>query len=72
MKSIVAYLNGLPPIGVLRDRQAKVNALPALRSSGRLQSPPLHFGDCRCFARRSQSPPLRFGDGSQSASEEQL
>jgi hypothetical protein len=70
MKSIVAYLDGLPPIGDLR--QAKVNALPALRSSGRLQSPPLHFGDCRCFARRSQSPPLRFGDGSQSAGEEQL
>ena len=27
---IVAYQDGLPPSGVLRDRQAMVNALPAL------------------------------------------
>jgi len=33
---IVAYLDGL---------QAKVNALPALCSSGRLQSPTLRYGD---------------------------
>jgi len=36
MKSLFVYLDGL---------QAKVNALPAPCSSGRLQSPWLHFGD---------------------------
>jgi hypothetical protein len=35
-RRIVAYLDGLPPIGDLR--QAKVNALPALSFSGRFQS----------------------------------
>ena len=40
-----AYLDGLPPIEVLRNRQAKVNALPALCSSGRLQS---HKGVISC------------------------
>jgi hypothetical protein len=35
-RRIVAYLDGLPPIGVLRDRQAKVNSLPA-HAFGRLQ-----------------------------------
>ena len=58
-RRIVACLDGLPPIGDLR--QVKVNALPA-HAFGRLQStsgeelsPSLRFGDCRCFARRSQS-----------------
>jgi len=39
-RRIVAYLDSL---------QAKVNVVREL------QSPPLHFGDCRCFARRTQS-----------------
>jgi hypothetical protein len=41
---IVVYLDGLYPDGLLRDRQAKVNALRVL------QSPSLHFGDCRFAA----------------------
>jgi hypothetical protein len=35
--------------GMRNDIGAKVNALRELQSSS------LHFGDCRCFARRSQS-----------------
>jgi hypothetical protein len=56
---IVAYLDGLPPIGVTRARQAKVDALPALHLSRR--SLP------GCSLGRLQSPPSHFGDGSQSA-----
>ncbi|HEU0291198.1 MAG TPA: hypothetical protein VFR47_00580 [Anaerolineales bacterium] len=48
-RRIVVYLDGL--------RQAMVNALPAMRFSGRLQS----------TSGEELSPPLRFGDASQSA-----
>jgi hypothetical protein len=34
----ITYLDGSYPSGLLHDRQAKVNALPAPCSSGRLQS----------------------------------
>jgi len=46
-RRIVAYLDGLSPIGLLRERQAKVNALPALHLSRRSLS--------RCFLGWSQS-----------------
>jgi hypothetical protein len=50
--------SGMSSIGVLRDRQAKVNALP-LATLGdfvrEAQSPSLRFGDCRPQGRRSQS-----------------
>lgn len=60
---IVAYLDGLYPFGELR--QAKVNALPAVSFSGRLQSPE---GDASQSASEEElSPSLRFGDAPRSA-----
>ena len=62
MIETAAYLNGLYPGGLLRDRQAKVNALSAPCRPGRLQSqtqqelhPSLRFRGCCCFLRRSRA-----------------
>ena len=47
---------------------AKVNVLPALRSSGRLQSPSLHFGDApQSASGEDLFPPFHDRDAPQSA-----
>jgi hypothetical protein len=53
---ILTYLDGLYPFGHLR--QAKVNALPALRSSGRLQSDSREELRPLFFAERTLMPSL--------------